>query len=156
MNEKGISLPELLAAIVLAAIIGSIAYMILFTGMKTNERVQVEGQLRDEADLIMTWLIEDFYTLKSSEIVEKHLPETNTNDYYFVIENQDEVKQIGFIGGKVYYNEGEIKPNDKIKLNGSQITEVEDGQFEIILNLEDENTGHNLQVKSEIGIIRDS
>lgn len=154
MNEKGISLPELLAAIVLTAIIGAIAYMILFTGLKTNERVQVESQLRDEADLIMAQLIEDLYTLHSNEIEEKHLPEENTNNYYLVTKSG---YYIGFINGTVHYQNGENVLNSRIQLDEtkSKIVESSTDLFEITLALTDEHTGQTLEVESNISVIRD-
>lgn len=154
MNEKGISLPELLAAIVLTAIIGAISYMILFTGLKTSERVQVESQLRDEADLIMTHLIEDLYTLHTNDIEEKHLPEENTNNYYLVTKSD---KILGFINGSVHYPSGEIVLNSRIQLDEtkSKIIESSTGLLEITLVLTDEHTGQTLEVESNISVIRD-
>lgn len=153
MNERGLTLVEVLAVVVISAIIGTIAYAVLFSGMQTNERVKVESQLRDEADLIMTWLIQDFYTLKQSDLKEKHLPKINTNDYYL---ETNSGKLIGFINGKAFNNDGEIKLNDQVKLDGSMIEEVADGQFKIILVLKEEKTGQKLELTSEIGIIRNS
>lgn len=66
-NEKGITLVEVLATLVIMSIIGTLAYSILFQGYNNYNRVKVETELRDEADLIMANYISDFYVMKKTE-----------------------------------------------------------------------------------------
>lgn len=87
-NEKGVTLTELLAAIVLAAIIGIIGYNILFSGFSTMERVKTEAALRDEADLIMASFIEELYTKKMPEIQFHHSEDGN---YYFFFRDESRI-----------------------------------------------------------------
>ena len=84
-NEKGVTLTELLAAIVLAAIIGIIGYNILFIGFATMERVKTEAALRDEADLIMASFIEELYTKKMPEI---QFYNSEDGNYYFFFRDE--------------------------------------------------------------------
>lgn len=162
LDEKGITLPEVLASIVIAAIFGTLAYGILFSGIKANERVQAEAQLRDDADLIMTWFIQDLYTLRLSEINRMHFPEdANPNNYY--IETTSGQK-IGFINGKVQRLNGEvISLSEDTSINGSKIETVEDeqtgeiieGLYRITLVLTKETIDETLEMVSEISVFRD-
>lgn len=66
-NENGITLVEVLATLVIMSIIGALAYTILFQGYSNYNRVKIEADLRDEADIIMANYISDFYTMKKTE-----------------------------------------------------------------------------------------
>jgi len=166
INARGITLPEVLAGIVIAAIIGTIAYMILFAGMKTKEKVVIESQLRDEADIIMAQLVKDFYTVYSEAYIGGETGESNegkkiiearhlngeNGDSYIALTNG---KKIGFIGGEVFFSDDDnpFSRNRNIKLDGSKIIEINNSQFEIMLQLEEKNTGYQLELKSVITII---
>lgn len=67
-NEKGLTLVELLATIVLMSIVGTLAYALLSQGYSNYQRVNAESELRDEADIIMSTLIKDLFSAKSSEV----------------------------------------------------------------------------------------
>ncbi|EIM05625.1 hypothetical protein A1A1_14954 [Planococcus antarcticus DSM 14505] len=67
-NEKGVTLVELLATIVLVSIIAALSYTVLFQGYSNYQRIKVETELRDEADLIMASLISDLFVAKRSEL----------------------------------------------------------------------------------------
>src|SRR5690625_1738302 len=88
-NERGVTLIELLAAIVLTAIIGIIGYNILFSGISAFERAKIETELRDEADIIMANMLNELYTTKLSEVTETIFENGN---YYFVVNGE----KIGF------------------------------------------------------------
>lgn len=66
-SETGITLVEVLATLVIMTIIGTLAYTILFQGYNNYNRVKIETELRDEADLIMANYISDFYVMKKTE-----------------------------------------------------------------------------------------
>lgn len=66
-NENGLTLVEVLATLVIMSIIGALAYTILFQGYNNYNRVKIETELRDEADLIMANYISDFYVMKKTE-----------------------------------------------------------------------------------------
>jgi|SRR5690625_672068 len=154
-KEAGLSLVELLAALSLASIIALIAYGVLFGGFKTYDRVNIEATLRDEADYIMAELISDLFTLKSSDINERHLPESGTNNYYLTLTNGD---IIGFYEEKVYVTKGPLSvlQDDSVTLSSnSKITEVSEGQFHIYLTLTHLESGQKLSTESEIAIIHD-
>ncbi|HLS20582.1 MAG TPA: prepilin-type N-terminal cleavage/methylation domain-containing protein [Bacillota bacterium] len=154
-DEAGLSLVELLAALTIASIIGVIAYSILFGGFKTYDRVKIEAELRDEADIIMAELISDLFTVKSSKIVERYFPENGTDNYYLTLTDGEIV---GFYNNKIYVTTGPLNvlQNKSIKLGpDSKITEVAHGQFHIYLSLIHSESGQQLMTESEIAIIHD-
>lgn len=154
-NERGLTLIELLATLVITVMIGMIAYSILFNGFKTYERVKVEADLRDEADLIMAELLSDLFILKESEIANTYFPQSNSSNFFIQLTNGD---KIGFVDGKVLLNKRSehIIQNDLIRLaDHSKIIEVENGQYRILLTLMWTETNQTLTTESEIGIIID-
>lgn len=156
-NEHGLSLVELLAAIVISTIIGFIAYGILFNGLKTYERVNVEANLRDEADYIMANLLNDFYLLKKSEIKESE-SSTNLPNSMKYIELLDGAK-IGFVDGVLHLKDGTkyIIQNPSMKLGDStKIIDKGQGQYEVHLTLEWIETNQSLTTISQMAIINDN
>ena len=154
-NERGLSLVELLATLVITSMIGIIVYAILFNGFKTYDRVKIESELRNEADIIMAELISDLFTLRSSEIISKHLPQNHSNNYF--IESNKGIT--GFYEGKVYLKDESTKAlqTGLIKLgNDSKITEMDNGRFHISLTLEWTENKQTLMTKSEVSIINDT
>ncbi|MGE6412726.1 PulJ/GspJ family protein [Planococcus kocurii] len=67
-NNKGVTLVELLATIILVSIVATLAYTVLFQGYSNYQRTKVETELRDEADLIMASLISDLFVSKKSDL----------------------------------------------------------------------------------------
>lgn len=161
-NDRGLTLIELLAAIVIASMVGAVAYAVLFNGLHTYDRVKGEADLRDEADIIIAELISDLYTLKETEIESKHLPQSNSDNYFIALTSGE---KIGFIDGKVYLKNGlssSLQTGDIRLHEHSTIKEVEengtvmDGEFEISLTLQ-WNKGDRknvLTTKTVIGIIK--
>ena len=157
MNERGLTLVEVLAVFVITAIIGLVAYSVLFSGFRTYDRVKVEASLRDEADLIMSELISEMFVLKESEIDEKQFPESGTKNYY--IQTVDG-KKTGFIDNKLVIKD-EVKThvlhNNLIKLgNETKIEEIEPGQYRIVISLVSLENSQTLTTESEIGTIKDT
>lgn len=67
-NERGITLVELLLAIVISTLVLGIAYGLLLMGMKTYEKVGIEQGLRDEADYVVAQIMQTFYDGEISDI----------------------------------------------------------------------------------------
>lgn len=153
-SNKGMTLVELLAALALVSVIGLSIYSVLFGGIKTYDRVMNENELRDEGDYIMVQLINNFYTLKSSEIKEKRLPQKETNDYYLV---KTDGKKLGFIHSKIIIDDKTISLlNDHVVLTDkSKIVEVSPNLFEITLVLKQVNSNKTLELSSVLSIVND-
>lgn len=151
-NEAGVTLVELLAAIVITTIIGFVIYGVLFGGFKTYDRVKIETKLRDEADLIMAELISDMFTLHTSDIEHLHLPEQGS-DHYIQLKDG---KKIGFINHDVLLQKGPtsaLQTGDIRLSSKSKISAIGENQFHIYLTLEHTSSEQTLSTESEIGII---
>ncbi len=80
-NQNGLTLIELLATIVILAIVSTLVFSILKNSLETNRAIQQETMLRDEADIIVSKFIKTIYSTKQSHIVRnidnKYLEVTN-------------------------------------------------------------------------------
>ncbi|WP_077706092.1 PulJ/GspJ family protein [Virgibacillus dokdonensis] len=148
-NERGMTLVEVLAVFVIGAIVSVIAVQILMSGYHAYERAKTNAELRDEADLMMAYLIDELYTLKASEV--KAFP--NDNNLYFVLQNTEE--KIGIVNGKVVIKQKRLplSSTDITVRPTSTLYKVNEDLFHITLILE--KNGYALQLESEIGIIND-
>lgn len=68
-NEHGMTLVELLAAIIIGAIVSFFIFQFLYKGMENTKIIQTENFLRDEADIIISRFVKELYTTKQSHIV---------------------------------------------------------------------------------------
>jgi prepilin-type N-terminal cleavage/methylation domain-containing protein len=154
-KNNGITLVELLAALSLVSVIGLIAYSVLFGGLTTYDRVIAKNELRDEGNYMMTSLFNQFYKLKTSDIKEKHLPDSGTSNYYLV---KTDGKNIGIVNSKIIINNYPLSStNDKVILtNDSKITELSPDLFEIKLALKYVNSNEKLELSSTLSILNDT
>ncbi|MCD7032903.1 prepilin-type N-terminal cleavage/methylation domain-containing protein [Metabacillus sp. GX 13764] len=60
-DERGLTLIELLAALAVSSIVMIIFYNVFMMGVKTFEKTGVEGQLRDEADYVVSNILSELY-----------------------------------------------------------------------------------------------
>lgn len=68
-SEKGITLIELLAAIVITVIVLTLTFSIIMKAIESNRNVKLETTLRDEADIIMSKFIATLYSSKQQDII---------------------------------------------------------------------------------------
>ena len=114
-NQKGLTLVELLAAIVIFSVIAIFATSILLNSIKTYAKINSDTVLRDEADIIMANLIKGIYTSKDSEIT---FIENISNNNYYLKQNtpvNGSALETGFKDSKVWIK-GSI-----LTLNNSQL-----------------------------------
>ncbi len=113
-HEGGFTLLELLAALAISTIVSTIVYSMFITGSKLYQKIQVEGQQRDDADYIATMVLNKMYenapklveeyedgakkgvqlTVSGGKIVEQYIVEEDTHN--------DKRIQIYFEGGKLF------------------------------------------------------
>lgn len=142
MNNKGVTLIEILAAIVILSIVGTLSYQVLIQGQSNYERVKLETELRDEADLIMANLIKNLFAVKESEI-QKDL--TGPNYIITVEQIKDDgsitMYETGIKDNKVIVKDQPIEfYNDRVKLtNASSIIYNGEGLYEITIQLKNKN-----------------
>ncbi len=156
-NHYGLTLIELLAGLVILAIVSTLTYSILVKTLETNRNVQQETMLRDEADIIVSKFIKTLYTTNQNHIVRnisnQYIEVTNDitkcqkddNDIWIITsECQNTLEPIGFKteGNNTYIyfkkekyavqNSG-IKISDNSEIIGNPAT---DSIYEINLKLE--------------------
>ncbi len=158
-SERGITLPELLAVFVILGFLSIVIISFLINGFKQQARLQIEAELRDEADIIMAELISDIYTLKKSDLKEEHFPQSGTNNYYFELLDGEKV---GFIDGEI-----QLKSGDSVSLTTNKIVLEKQSKIELIdeakglyritlvLKKAGEGVGQTLTTESEVSIIMD-
>lgn len=156
-SEDGITLPELLSVFVIIGILGTVIISFLLSGLKAHTRIQLESDLRDEADIIMAELISDFYTLKASEIDTRNLPEPKTQNYYLKLTDG---RILGFKDGKVHLKDRStvsLTRNNIHLAKGTKIVEEdrEKGLYHISLVLKTDFEDQRLKTESTIAIIKD-
>ncbi|CAM3109651.1 type II secretion system protein [Filibacter tadaridae] len=139
-NESGMSLAELLGAIVILFIITALTFPILLNGIKTANTIQQETMFRDEADYLMVALLKELYVTKESELISRDTHEAGTPNYYIERSTKDGETvntKTGFINNKlVVANQVINTKNENISiLPGSSIVKKEEGQYEVILLL---------------------
>lgn len=79
-NEKGLTLVELLASVILLSIISVFVFSIIIQAIDTNREVQQKTALRDEGDIIVSKFIKTLYSTKQEDIVRangKYIEVTN-------------------------------------------------------------------------------
>lgn len=63
LDEKGLTLVEVLAVIAITAIVLPVIYGVFHTGINLYNKIQVEGQLRDDADYAVSVMMNSFNSI---------------------------------------------------------------------------------------------
>jgi hypothetical protein len=74
-DERGITLLELLATITISTIVLSVIYGVFITGLNLYKKIGIEGQLRDDADYVVSRIMNKLYSLPFDHI--DYCPNTN-------------------------------------------------------------------------------
>ncbi|WP_409301970.1 type II secretion system protein J [Peribacillus sp. SCS-155] len=61
-SNRGMTLIEVLLTLVIGAIVSGVIYSLFITGLNLYQKIQIEGQLRDDADYIATMILNELYT----------------------------------------------------------------------------------------------
>ena len=67
-DEKGITLIELLATLTVLMVVLPVIYGVFSSGLKLYNKIQIEGQLRDDADYAVTMVMNTFYSYPFDEV----------------------------------------------------------------------------------------
>ncbi|KAA0549229.1 prepilin-type N-terminal cleavage/methylation domain-containing protein [Bacillus sp. BGMRC 2118] len=67
-DEKGVTLVELLAALAISTLVMTTIYGVYLTGVKAYKVIGVEGQIRDEADYVVSRIMSSIYDLSPDTI----------------------------------------------------------------------------------------
>ncbi|KZZ86116.1 PilW family protein [Bacillus sp. SJS] len=112
-NDRGMTLIEVLAVLVISGIVITVFYNVFIMGIKTYEKTSVEVQLRDEADYVLSDLLD---VVNQSKIDKAELCSSEQNgtpclrfvqnksienkDGIFIEQNSSEITTTTFIFGK--------------------------------------------------------
>lgn len=139
-NNLGMTLIELLGAIVILVIISGLTFPILLNGLKTATTIQQEVKLRDEADYLMAAVLKEIYVMKESEINKVNLPAKGTANYFLIKMDptKSNGKKTGFINDELILSDTVINAKDSsiILSPNPTITFVEPNQYEISFELQ--------------------
>lgn len=91
LDERGITLVELLAVLILMSFISIFTISLISESTETTEAIRVETSLRDEADIIVSRLIKTLYETKETNIVQNITD--NENSYLNVSTTPDLCKK---------------------------------------------------------------
>ncbi|NRD76010.1 prepilin-type N-terminal cleavage/methylation domain-containing protein [Bacillus sp. BRMEA1] len=75
-NEGGLTLIEVVATVVITAILSGVIYSVFTTGIKLYQKIGIEGQLRDDADYVATIILNEMYNSPPNVVSEYENPET--------------------------------------------------------------------------------
>lgn len=76
LNNRGMTLIEVLATITITAILSTVIYSTFTTGLKLYQKIGIEGQLRDDADYIATMILNQLYDHKPNFVENYSNPDT--------------------------------------------------------------------------------
>lgn len=147
-NNKGITLVEVLAVLVLTAIIGVLLYTVLLSFLKAEKDVTTDAILRDEADYYMSSFINYIYTLKESNLcgslITSSNPSTDSSSYIKTKDATGNCTSNSPITGfylqdsklALYINGTKLnQQNDKIEIDNSSKLEKVNNVYKITLTL---------------------
>lgn len=77
LDEFGLTLLEVLVSIVLTVIIALFSFSFLTNSINTQKKIMIENNIRDEADLIMSNLVRNFYTLRENQVRKTEFDDIN-------------------------------------------------------------------------------
>jgi prepilin-type N-terminal cleavage/methylation domain-containing protein len=122
-NERGVTLIELLATITISSIALSVIYGVFITGLNLYNKIAIEGQLRDDADYVVSRIMNKLYSLPFDHIEYcPNSPEgtciTLVNDKYIGIDPYNNDRFLDINPEKKYEDENKnpVSTESNIKL----------------------------------------
>ncbi|PLR75496.1 hypothetical protein CU633_20795 [Bacillus sp. V3-13] len=136
-DERGFTLYELLAVLAISFIVLPVIYGVFSSGLKLYNKIQVEGQLRDDADYAATVVMNTFYSFPFD-----YVKDCGDNCVELVDGTYTQIAKAGS-GENIFYSvDQQAKYNDSlpapenprviqlIEKNGRQIIEVNGKEIE--------------------------
>ncbi len=151
-NQKGLTLIESLLSLVLFSIIGTVIYFVLLSGLNTEKKIYNETLIRDEADLVMSQIIDVLYTAPVSKVKDDS---TGTQSLLVYEINNTTSKTVGFINHVPVINGQSISSSD-YDFKNSTIVKV-GKSVKITLNVKS-NKNENakpLTLQSQFGLMEE-
>jgi len=156
-NIQGVTLVELMATLVIISLVATLAYQVLFQGYSNYNRIKVETEIRDEADLIMASLVREIFTLKEKDISAKKF----AGPKEYILEYQENgvnyntgiKSKAGYIlvrNAPLYISSSNI-----ILMETSTIVEIVKGEYEVKIVLKNVKTSKEMQFINTIRTIKE-
>ncbi|MGB2872206.1 pilus assembly FimT family protein [Psychrobacillus psychrotolerans] len=155
LNQKGLTLIELLASLIITITLSFFAFNLLTKGLDHYENIKYTNSLRDEADYLMALLVKEIYTTKETEI--STFPDKFSNRNYFIVTNSGSTFKTGFENGRLLIHGELFNTNNKnISIsNNSTLEKVDNGLYKINLILINKKRNNEIQFENEIRTIND-
>jgi prepilin-type N-terminal cleavage/methylation domain-containing protein len=112
-DERGVTLIELLATITISSIMLSVIYGVFITGLNLYNKIAIEGQLRDDADYVVTRVMNKLYSLPFDHI--EYCP--NSPEGTCIILENDK-----YVGIDQYNDLLDINPEKDYVENGNKVS----------------------------------
>ncbi len=109
MNQKGLTLVELLATMVLTAIVSILIFSIASKAIENTKIISQEAVLRDEADLIVSKFIKTLYSTRQDHII-RNTTTPNGNSYLEVTNDLSKCRRDE--SGRFLGSDGQPMSND--------------------------------------------
>jgi prepilin-type N-terminal cleavage/methylation domain-containing protein len=109
LDNKGITLIELLVTLTISAILLPVTYGALITGYKVYEKVSIDAQLREDADYVSAMVMKNLYSYPFDSIEECTPHQTSCIKFV----NNTEKNVTPYSGKSFYEVENENIPNDE-------------------------------------------
>ena len=150
LNQKGLTLIESLLSLFLFAVIGTVVYFVLVGGLNTENKIHNETLIRDEADLVMSQIMDSLYTAPSTKV--KDISAGNRN---LLIYEKASPVTVGFIENEPVINGAPIS-SGKFDFKDSSILKV-GTSVKIILNVKSKSntSAKPLSLQSQFGLMEE-
>lgn len=151
LNEKGLTLIESLLSLVLFTIIGTVVYFVLLNGLTTEKKIYTETLIRDEADLVMSQIIDNLYTATNTKV---KAVTGQQNMLIYQIDNNTS-RTVGFLNNQPVVNGQSISTNE-FNFNNSSITLKDDSVIISLVVASKKNANAKpLELKSQLRLMEE-
>lgn len=142
LNEKGLTLVELLAVVILTAIVSILLFSITIKALENTRIISQETMLRDEADIIVSKFIKAMYSTRQDHII-YNKTDNNGNSYLEITTDlskcrRDKNGRFLDLNGNPLSNDNLCKPTLKpigFKTeNGVTKIQISDEQYTVLNN----------------------
>lgn len=151
-NARGVTLIELLAAVVIFSIALTVIYSAITNFLSYQNKIQAEIYLRDEADIIMTRFMNEIFPAEDATTLEDNIIQLTIPDE----DGSGTSKQVtlGFKDGKALLNGDAIHDEEKYSLAHSTVA-INDDIVNITMTIKDltEEKAYSLMLESEISLL---
>ncbi len=151
LNQKGLTLIESLLSLVLFSIIGTVVYFVLLNGLTTEKKIYTETLIRDEADLVMSQIIDNLYTATNTKV---KAVTGQQNMLIYQIDNNTS-RTVGFLNNQPVVNGQSISTNE-FNFNNSSITLKDDSVIISLVVASKKNANAKpLELKSQFRLMEE-